>query len=88
MPLVPHVGVARKLDDQVVGFLDRGRSQDHETTANEEDQRAQAAGTAANVMDAAGWLWYKPDTGEERGLAAPVAQLLQRFNEHGTRGEI
>jgi A/G-specific adenine glycosylase len=48
---------------------------------------AQAAGAAANVMDAAGWLWYKPDTGEERGLAAPVAQLLQRFNEHGTRGE-
>ena len=48
---------------------------------------AQAAGAAANVKDAAGWLWYKPDTGEERGLAAPVAQLLQRFNEHGTRGE-
>ena len=47
---------------------------------------AHAAGRAATVMDAAGWLWYKPDTGQERGLAAPVAQLLQRFNEHGSRG--
>jgi A/G-specific adenine glycosylase len=48
---------------------------------------ARASGPGSAVMDAAGWLWYKPGTGQERGLAAPVAQLLQRFNEYGSRGE-
>ncbi|MEN8108813.1 MAG: A/G-specific adenine glycosylase [Pseudomonadota bacterium] len=40
-----------------------------------------AGAQAHAVMDAPGWLWYKTDAGQERGLAAPVAQLLQRFNE-------
>jgi A/G-specific adenine glycosylase len=48
---------------------------------------AHAAGPAGAVMDTAGWLWYKPQVGHERGLAAPVAQLLQRFNEQNSRGE-
>mgnify|MGYP001826807317 FL=1 len=46
-----------------------------------------AAESSDAVMDAAVWLWYKPGAGQERGLAAPVAQLLQRFNEHGFRGD-
>ena len=48
---------------------------------------ARAAETSAAVRDATGWLWYKPGAGQERGFAAPVAQLLQRFNEHGLRGD-
>ena len=48
---------------------------------------AHAPEPAGLVMDASGWLWYKPEAGQERGLAAPVAQLLQRFSEHSSRGE-
>ena len=36
---------------------------------------------SAVVMEGREWLWYKPDSRDELGFAAPVERLLQRINE-------
>jgi len=40
---------------------------------------AEVSGQADRVMEAGHRLWYKPEGNDERGLAAPVAKLIQRF---------
>jgi A/G-specific adenine glycosylase len=40
---------------------------------------AEVSGQPGRIMEAAHRLWYKPDGNDERGLAAPVAKLIQRF---------
>ena len=40
---------------------------------------AEVSELQSRVMEGTRRLWYKPDSDDERGLAAPVAQLIERF---------